>query len=56
MASPAPAAPSETSDVKIISDDELFALFPGRSMALIGTPGQQQLVFLDGGKAQAKAR
>jgi hypothetical protein len=35
------------SKTKIITDDELFGLFPGRSMALIGTPGSQQLVFLD---------
>ena len=33
--------------VKFISDEELFALFPGRQMALIGKPGHQQLVFLD---------
>jgi hypothetical protein len=50
-----PAPPNE-SDIKVISDEELFALFPGRSMALIGTPGQQQLVFLDGGAARAKVR
>ncbi len=54
VASPAPS--SENSKVNIISDEELFALFPGRSMALIGKPGEQQLVFLDGGTAQAKAR
>ena len=36
-----------TSEVKIISDEELFALFPGRSLALIGKPGHQRLVFLD---------
>lgn len=40
-------AQSNESDVKIISDEELFALFPGRSLALIGKPGHQQLVFLD---------
>jgi hypothetical protein len=33
--------------IEIITDTELFALFPGRSLALIGPPGQQQLVFLD---------
>jgi len=33
--------------IKYISDDELFALFPNRAMALIGKPGRQQLVFLD---------
>ena len=37
--------------VKFISDEELFALFPDRAMALIGKPGQQQVVFLD---AQAR--
>ena len=34
--------------IKLINDDELFALFAGRSIALIGKPGEQQLVFLDG--------
>ena len=34
---------------KIITDEELFALFPGRAMALVGKPGHQQLVFLDQG-------
>jgi len=40
-------AQPEESGVKIISDEELFALFPGRSLALIGKPGHQQLVVLD---------
>jgi hypothetical protein len=35
------------SPVKLITDDELLALFPDRPVALIGKPGQQQLVFLD---------
>ena len=39
----------EDSGVKIISDDELFALFPNRSLALVGKPGHQELVFLDQG-------
>jgi hypothetical protein len=46
QASVATAPPNE-SGVKIISDEELFALFPGRSLALVGKPGHQQLVFLD---------
>jgi hypothetical protein len=37
----------KTLGVKIITDKELFALFPDRAMALIGKPGNQQLVFLD---------
>ena len=41
------AASPKESDPRIISDEELFALFPGRSLALIGKPGHQQLVFLD---------
>ncbi len=44
------SAPAETKDdtrVQLINDEELFALFPGRSMALIGPPGAQQFVFLD---------
>lgn len=35
------------SQVRFITDDELLALFPNRSTALIGVPGEQQLVFLD---------
>ncbi len=38
---------SQPESVEVISDQELFALFPGRQMALIGKPGHQQLVFLD---------
>lgn len=36
-----------TTEAKLITDDELFALFPNRPLALIGKPGHQQLVFLD---------
>jgi hypothetical protein len=42
-----PRAAPKTSSVKIISDEDLLALFPDRSVALIGSPGQQQFVFLD---------
>lgn len=41
------ATESPERQVRIISDEELFALFPGRAMALIGPPGKQELVFLD---------
>jgi hypothetical protein len=37
----------ESTGIERITDDELFALFPGRSVALIGPPGHQQFVFLD---------
>ena len=40
------APPPATYGVQMISDEELFALFPGRSLALIGKPGRQQLVSL----------
>jgi hypothetical protein len=42
-----PSAKSVT-PVKHLTDDELFALFPNRPVALIGKPGNQRLVFLDG--------
>jgi hypothetical protein len=46
------AAPAtDTAKVKIITDEELFALFPNRAMALIGAPGHQRLVFLHHGVA-----
>ena len=47
-----PAAPPQQQPVGIISDEELFALFPGRSMALIGRPGDQRLIFLDHKRAK----
>jgi hypothetical protein len=50
------AAAPVNSGVELISDEQLFALFPGRSMALIGKPGQQQLVFLDAAKAGERTR
>ena len=43
--------PVADAGIKVISDEELFALFPKRAMALIGPRGQQQLVFLDHGAA-----
>jgi hypothetical protein len=43
----APAATLEPS-VKIINDDQLLALFPDRALALVGRPGDQRLLFLDG--------
>jgi hypothetical protein len=39
--------PSNTPSATLISDDELLALFPNRSLALIGKPGHQRLLFLD---------
>jgi hypothetical protein len=44
---PLAADASQKQPIKTISDEELFALFPGRSLALIGKPGHQELVFLD---------
>ena len=41
------SAQTRTAPVKLINDDELLALFPDHPVALIGKPGQQQLVFLD---------
>jgi hypothetical protein len=41
------SAPPSESGVQMITDEELFALFPDRSVALVGKPGHQELVFLD---------
>ena len=41
------AAEEKISHVKFIDDAQLLALFPGRSVALIGVPGEQKLIFLD---------
>lgn len=48
-------SPTKTAAVKIINKDQLLALFPGRSMALIGKPGRQELVFLDAPASQMPA-
>jgi hypothetical protein len=45
--SPRSTTAETTSPVRRISDEELFALFPGRQMAIIGPPGDQRLIFLD---------
>lgn len=42
----APPKPVATA-VRFITDEELFALFPDRAMALVGKPGRQQLIFFD---------
>jgi len=45
-----------SSSVKILTDDQLLALFPDRPVALIGAPGDQRLVFLDRPVTEAAAR
>lgn len=40
-------AVAKTSHIKFINDEQLFALFPGRPAALIGSPGEQKFIFLD---------
>ena len=47
---PSPAAVEPPSKVKIISDEELLALFPNRAVAIIGKPGHQKFVFLSAAK------
>lgn len=40
-----PTRPAEP--VEQITKEELLALFPGRALALIGPPGERQLIFFD---------
>jgi hypothetical protein len=40
-------------NVKMLTDAELLALFRDRPVALIGTPGEQRLIFLDESFASA---
>ncbi len=47
LAAPPNLASDSNSNLKVITDEELFALFPDRPLALVGKPGHQQLVFLD---------
>ncbi len=47
-AAPAPRATApEFKPIRAVTDEELFALFPNRSLALVGKPGSQRLIFLD---------
>jgi hypothetical protein len=41
------SAKATPSGAKILSDDELLALFPHQQVALIGAPGHQQLLVFD---------
>jgi hypothetical protein len=42
-----PAPTVEGTDIRILTDEELLALFKGRPVALIGSPGHQQLILFD---------
>jgi hypothetical protein len=37
------------SAIRMISEDELLAQFPGRAVGIVGPPERRQLVFLDRG-------
>ena len=48
IASVQPGVPTVPgTNIRIISDDELLAMFPDRPVALIGPPEDRQFVFLD---------
>jgi hypothetical protein len=51
-----PPPEPKTNAVKIISDEQLLALFPERSVALIGRSGEQRLVFLSANEARTNER
>jgi hypothetical protein len=53
---PQTATVSQNPSVQTIDDEQLFALFPDRPMALVGPPGHQQLVFLDQPKPPPSGR
>jgi len=49
-----PAQPLTRSPVSLIDDEQLLALFPDRPVALVGPPGDQRLLFLDGKEPRLK--
>lgn len=54
---PAPKMPKvEMSEIKFIDDEQLLALFPDRSVALIGKPGHQELLFLNEPKGREREK
>jgi hypothetical protein len=42
-------------NIRLVSDEELLAMFPGRPVALVGPPEDRKFVFLDE-QRQAKSR
>lgn len=47
-AAPVAAQPAPSkSAIRMISEDELLAQFPGRAVGIVGPPERRQLVFLD---------
>jgi hypothetical protein len=45
---PIAAQPAHSkSAIRMISEDELLAQFPGRAVGIVGPPERRQLVFLD---------
>ena len=43
-----PSAPTiPGTDIRVINDEELLAMFPDRPVALVGPPENRQFVFLD---------
>lgn len=54
---PSPTTPkAERSEIKFIDDEQLLALFPDRSVALIGKPGHQELLFLNEPKGREREK
>lgn len=51
-----PAPTPVRSAVRMITDDELLARFSDRPVLLVGAPGQQRLVFLDGKSSENRPR
>ena len=49
VASRSPAQPGSPSQLERITDEELLALFPGQTIALVGAPGDQRLMVADPG-------
>jgi len=37
----------EGTRIRVLSDEDLLSFFPGRPVALVGSPGQQQLLLFD---------
>jgi hypothetical protein len=42
-----PVESDSDTGVRLLTDEQLLAMFPGRPVALIGPAGDQRLVFLD---------
>jgi len=52
-ASPPPVQKVPGTNIRVVNDEELLAMFPDRPVALVGPPDKRQFVLLDQARGQS---